>query len=268
MNLRPAFLLCGIVAIGVLLGSGTMGCVTVSRFNELEQRVIALERQKTELAEELRQEQERMQRLYTDFNTATDSFRKGGANIMADLDAIKSDVARLKGGNEEQLYKLGRAQEDLDLVKAALDEKFGMALVQLPKGLGEDADALYTAGKSAFDRNDLPMARGILRKFLEIRPDDARAPNALYLIGDSYFREGRYGQSIREMQRLHDRYRDVKGAPVEKALLRIAESLLKQDDCRKAAGVLKYLSDYNRKAPEAEKARDMLKELKGRCKGI
>ena len=67
---------------------------------------------------------------------------------------------------------------------------------------------------------------------------------------------------------MHDKYKDVPGAPVEKALLRISEALLKENDCRKAAGVLKYLVDYNKKAPEAEHAKDLLKGLKKTCKGL
>lgn len=257
------------LAAFMLLGCwSASGCVTLSRFEQMEDRVVALEKQKTEMADEQKRDQERIQRLYQDFQAATEGLRKGGANVAADMDGLRLDVARLKGTNEEQLYKLGRAQEDLDLVKKALDEKFGLALVQLPKGLGEDADSLYQAGKAAFDRNDHPMTRGIFRKFLETMPDDPRAAEAQFMIGESYFREGRYGQAIRELQRVHDRYRETKGAPVEKALLRIAESLLKQNDCKKAAGVLKYLMEYNKKASEAGRARDMLKGLKGHCKGI
>jgi TolA-binding protein len=244
------------------------GCVSIWRFKETEKRLEALEKQNAGLEEDRKRDRDAMERLHQDLLAGTEALRKGGANLGADLDAVRSDLARAKGTNEEFVYKLVKLQEDVDLIKKALDDKFGLALVQLPKGLPQDKDGLYKSGKAAVDKGDLTTGRGVLRKYLDTYPDDAQAATAQFLIGETYFKESKWGQAIREYQRVHDRYRETKGSPVEKSLLRIAECLLKQDDCKKAAGVLKYLSEYNRKAPEADKAKELLKGLKKTCKGL
>lgn len=246
----------------------SLSCATTKDLEAVQARVATLEREKSDLQAEQKRDLERMERLHRDMQEATEALRKGGANLGADLDALKSDVARLKGTDEELSYALSKVVDDVERIKKALDEKLGIALVVLPKGLPEDAASLYKAGRAAFDKGDMAQARGILRKFLDTFPDDPRAADAQFVVGETWFKDGKWGQAIRELQRVHDRYKDAKDAPVEKALLRIAEALLKQDDCRKAAGVLKYLTEYNRKAPEAEKAKGMLKDLKKKCKGL
>lgn len=243
-----------------------LGCVTIWRFREMEAKVANLEKQKAEIEEEQRRDKEKMQRLYQEMNEATETLRKGGATLVADVDTLKTEITRMKGIDDEIYYKLSKIQEDIEMIKKSLDEKLGIALIQMPKGLPEDKDTLYNAGKSSLEKGDMLQTRGILRKFLDTYPDDPRAGEAQFIIGESYFREGKYGQAIKEFQRVHDRYRDVKGAPVERALFRIGESLLKQGDCKKAQGVFRYLMEYNRKAPEADKAKLLLQNLKKSCK--
>ncbi|MBM4394574.1 MAG: tetratricopeptide repeat protein [Deltaproteobacteria bacterium] len=242
------------------------GCVTIPRFRDLEARVTVLEKEKEALQAEQQRNIARMERMHQDMQEATEALRKGGANLGADVDAIKADVSRLKGADEEVAYKVGHLGEEIDRIKKAMDEKLGIALVQLPKGLPEDADSLFKAGREAAGKGDNLTARGVLRKFLDTFPDEPRAGEAQFVVGETYFKEGKYGQAIREYQRVHDRYREQKGAPVPKSLLRLAEALLKQNDCKKAQGVLKYLTEYDRKAPEATRARDMLNDLKRKCK--
>lgn len=254
-----------------LIGSAipTMpGCVTIWRHRELEARVAGLEKDKQDLLDEQKRDQDKMERLHRDLQEATEALRKGGANLGADVDEIRANVTKLRGSDEEMNWALAKLVEDVADIKKAMDEKLGVALVRLPKGLPEDRETLYKAGREAFDKGDLPTARGVLRKLIETFPDDPNCAEAQYLVAETFFKEGKFGQAVREYQRVHDRYRETKGAPVEKALLRIAESLLKQDDCKKAGGVLKYLAEYNKKAPEAEKAKEMLKGLKKKCPGL
>lgn len=246
----------------------SIACATTEDIERLEVRIAHLEKEKASILEEQKKDIERMESLHRDLNEATEALRRGGANLSAEIDALKADLAKLKGTNEEISYSIAKLTEEIDNIKKTLDEKLGIAVVQLPKGLPEDANSLFKAGKDAYARGDTATARGILRKFLDTFPDEPRAADAQYTIGETYFREGKYGQAIREFQRVHDRYRDVKDAPVPQALLRIAESLLKQNDCKKAAGVLKYLTEYDRKAKEAEKAREQLKQLKKTCPGL
>ncbi|MBL6974413.1 MAG: tetratricopeptide repeat protein [Deltaproteobacteria bacterium] len=251
----------------LFLAGPLSGCVTLTRHNVLKARVTAMEREKAELETEQERDRERMKRLHKDLVEATEALRKGGANLGADIDTVKADVARLQGTDEETSYQLSRILEDLEMIKKALDEKLGLSLIKLPKGVTDKPDSLQKAGKKAMGKGDYRTARGLFQRILDSHPDHSLASQAQFLIGETYFKEGKQQQAIREYQRVHDSFRDVKSAPVEMALARIAEILLAQGDCEKARSVLKYLIEYDRKSPEAKAARDRLKKLGRKCKG-
>lgn len=250
-----------------LLCTGLPGCVTLTRHKVLETRVAAIEREKADIQAEQERDRERMQRLHKDLVEATEALQKGGANLGADIDTIKADITRLQGTDEENSYQLSRIIEDLEMIKKALDEKLGLALVKLPKGVDDKPESLLKAGKASMSKGDQRTARGLFQRLLDSHSGHALAPKAQFLIGETYFKEGKQQQAIREFQRVHDRFREVKKAPVGKALMRIAEILLTQGDCSKARGVLKYTVDFDRKTPEARKAKEKLKSLGKNCKG-
>lgn len=254
--IRTALLVC--LALGA--------CVTIPRFREVEDRVTLLEKRNAELEEEQRRDHERMQRLHQDLEAATEALRAATANQGADVEGVKGEVARLRGSDEEMNYRLSRLQEDMDLVKKTLEEKLGMVVARLPPGVGNDPDSWFKAGKASLERGDTRTARGLFQRILDQTPDHARAPEAQFLMGETYFRDGMFPQAIREYQRVHDRYRTQKDAPVGAALLRISECLLKRGECGKARDVLRYLLDYNRKSPEAQEAQRRLKALPKDCK--
>ncbi len=242
------------------------GCVSIWHFNDLELRVADLETQRTEMTAQQAQDREDRETIRKELVDATEALRRGGANLGADVDALKSDVARLRGTDEELAFGVNRNRQDVDAIKKTMDERLGAPVVQLPDGVAEDREALFQAGRDAFDKGNDSMARGALRRFVETFPDEPRAAEAQFMIAETFFKAGQYGQAVRDFQLVHDRYRGREGAPVGKALLRIAEALLKQGDCKKSVGVYQYVIDYDKKAPEAAKARTMLATLKKTCK--
>ncbi|HOU53975.1 MAG TPA: tetratricopeptide repeat protein [Myxococcota bacterium] len=246
------------------------GCVTLWTFNEtvddLRGRLQALEEKQKALEATQAEAQQQMGQVRQEMVEATEALRAGGANLGADVDGLKTEVARLKGSQEEVAWAVSRQQEDLQEVRKALDA-LGVPVVKLPDGVTEDRDSLFRAAQEAIQKKDGPLARGLLRRFLETFPDEPRAPEAQFLVGETFFQEGKWGQAVKEYQRVHDRYKDVRGAPVARALERIAESLLKQGDCQKALGVYQYLVDLARKGPEVDRARSQIQRLKRTCKG-
>lgn len=254
------------ILLALLVLAWAPGCVSIWHHNDLEKRVADLETQKTELEAQQARDREERERIRQELADATDALRRGGANLGADVDELKASVARMRGADEELQFGVNRNRQDIDAIKKTLDERLGAPVVQLPQGVADDKDALFKAGRDAFDKGDDPTARGALRRFLETFPDEPRAPEAQFLIAETFFRAGQFGQAVREFQIVHDRYRSRSGAPVEKAMMRIAEALLKQGDCKKATAVYQYVIEFNKKSPEAEKARQALASLKKTCK--
>jgi len=246
------------------------GCVTLWNFNQtmddLRGRIRALEEKQAALETAQAEAQQQMGQVRQEMVEATEALRAGGANLGADVDALKTEVARLKGTYEETAWALSRQQEDMQEVRKALDA-LGVPVVKLPEGVTEDRDSLFHAAQEALQKKDGPLARGLLRRFLENYPDEPRAPEAQWMLGETFFQEGKWGQALKEYQRVHDRYKEVKGAPVPRALERIAECLLKQGDCQKALGVYQYLVEFAKKGPEVERAKPQIQRLKRTCRG-
>ncbi len=246
------------------------GCVTLWNYNQtvddLRSRLQVLAEKQAALESAQTESQQQMEQVRQEMVEATEALRAGGANLGADVDALKTEVARLKGSQEEVAWAISRQQEDLQEVRKALDT-LGVPAVRLPDGVTEDRDSLFQAAQDALQKKDGPLARGLLRRFLENFPEEPRAAEAQFLLGETFFQEGKWGQAVREYQRVHDRYKEVKGAPVARALERIAECLLKQGDCGKALGVYQYLMDLAKKGPEVERARSQVQRLKRTCKG-
>lgn len=244
----------------------TSSCVTVWRFRETEDRVAALEKRLSDLEEDRKRDLEKLERLHRDLLEATETLRLATANQGADLEQLRGDIAKLRGDEEEIQYRLSRLNDDVELIKKGLEEKLGLVIVKVPQTAGSDPESWFKAGLEALNRGDNKTARGLFQQIIDRHPDHPKAPEAQYLMGESYFRDGMLPQAIREFQRVHDRYRNVKGAPVEKALLRISECLVKRGECGKAQDVLRYLIDYNGKSAEAKEAKERLKALKKECK--
>jgi len=249
----------------------SIGCVTTTQFNAtinvMEERLQTIEKEKRELASLQAKDRERMESVRQKLDAATETLQRGGANLGADVDALKQDVARLKGADEEYGWGLAKAQEDIEAIKKGMDG-LGAPIIAIPAGIEKDREAMLTAAREAVGKGDGPLARGLLRRFLETFPEEPRAGEAQFLVGESFFKEGKWGQAVKEFQRVHDRYKDAKDAPVGKALLRIADCMLKQNDCRKAGGVYQYLSELLKKSSEATTAKAALNKLKKTCKGL
>ncbi|MBM4386261.1 MAG: tetratricopeptide repeat protein [Deltaproteobacteria bacterium] len=241
-------------------------CVTIGKFEKLQERVMLLEKENEALKEKQGDERQRMENLAKVMQEATEVLRKSGANMGADIDALKAESNKTRGTFEEVNFRLQRIEGDLDAIRKFLDDRMGFTLVQIPKELPADKKEMIAAGLEKKKKGDFLTARGIFRQFLEKNPDDAQAPEVQYYIAETFFEEKKYQNAIKEYQKVHDNYKQTKSSYVEKALLKIADSLLKSGDCQKAKDVLKYLIEYDKKSYEASKAKDMLNSLKKECK--
>lgn len=120
--------------------------------------------------------------------------------------------------------------------------------------------------KSAYDRavklamaENYEPAREALTTFLERWPDGEYAPNAMYWLGETYYGEQRYAQSILTFKDVLAKY--PKHHKSSDALLKIGFAYDKLQDPANAKFYLQTLLDEYPKSEAAPKARAKLREL-------
>jgi TolA-binding protein len=245
---------------GAILSVLSAGCVSIGKFNVLKDRVLVLEKEKAALAQDLERVNARVENLNERVAEKTENLQKTGASFGADLDAIRDEQAKLTGRVEQLEFRVENLVRQTQVLIDTMDEKLGTSVAALPKDLPQEKGALYDLGEQRLRGGMVKVARAIFREYVKRYPEDDKADDAQLFVAETYRTEKKCDVAIREYQMVHDKW--PKGDMVAKALWQISACLLEQGDCAKARGVLEYLVDFAKSAPEAAEARAKLDELK------
>jgi tol-pal system protein YbgF len=213
------------------------------------------------------------------FKTDVAAVRKLSADIQASIDSTKTEMQSLNGKLDDMAISLkkptddlARYREDADKRIFALEDrniKFQSALDELTKKVGELAqvkevaptpDSTYMKGLDVFKAGDMPAAREIFTKFLELYPQHDLAANAHYWIGETHYSEKSYEPAILSFQEVIKNYPLKEKVPA--AMLKQAMAFKAINDTKSARYVLKKLGEGFPKSDEALKAKELLKEMK------
>jgi len=243
------------------------GCATRGEIQLTNSNLASLQKQQKQTRADVRALSAKLDRLYKFVLDVKNKSGKSGADLSADLKSIQTSIAKLEGQQEEFAYHLKDQNDNLEQLKKTLDDRFALGLTTLPKGVEETQDNLYKLAKASFKIAKYEESRAAARRFIEIYPDTAQAPEMQYLAAESYLRQKKYGLAIREFQRVHDTYKDKSAKKWRlKSLQGIVNALLAQKNCKKAMAVLKYLYRLDRKGPDGKAALRQIKSLRGKCK--
>ena len=123
----------------------------------------------------------------------------------------------------------------------------------------EDASH-YDLGHRKLAEGKYRDARVLFRKYADANPVAEDAPEAVFLIADSYFMEKLYEEAILEYQNLIDIYPD--SPRVTTSQLRQGMALLEIDKTNEAALFFESLIESHPRSPEAAEAEKYLKKIK------
>ncbi len=183
-------------------------------------------------------------------------------NLLKEVEALKAEVARLRGQTELQVHQLdtlGKRQNDLyaDLDKRVADLAKGPADSAQPAAAAGGSPQLdplvesrsYEAALAEFREANYPGAIAGFNEFMKAHPDSALAANAQYWIGYSYFSLKDYKNALAHQQKLLAAYPASNKVP--DAMLNIANSQLALND---KPGARKTLKDIVAKHPGTQAA--------------
>ena len=122
-------------------------------------------------------------------------------------------------------------------------------------------DALYQEGVRLV-MNDNPLkARALLEQYLAQNPSSKLAPNALYWIGETYYSEKSFAQSILKFKEVSRRF--PKAGKVPDAMLKIGLAYDKLGDRENAVFYLRTLVEDYPKSDPAKIGRERLRAIEG-----
>jgi len=225
---------------------------------------------------------ERLARLEAQFQT------QGLLSLLNEIEQLKSEIAHLKGTQEElghQLAVADKRQKDLyadidvrlkalkdDLDKtaaaaAAASAAAASASAAQP-GLPAGADAnpseaetkAYQDAFGAIRGGNYKVAIGDFQSFLKTYPGSSLAGNAQYWIGFSYFSLGDFKAAAESHQKLMQLYPTSPKVP--DAMLGLARAQIQLGDSKAAQLTLQQIVSQNPGSKAAENAQKLLATLK------
>ncbi len=197
-----------------------------------------------------------------------DTLTRGQAELQAGLDGVRVDVQGAQGRFDDLARADAALRQDLTLLR----DEFGLQLTDLGKRFaafeqaqgtgsvqGESADQLYERGLQTIrEQQDFPAGREAMRAFLQRYPNDSRAVNAAYWIGETHYAEKAYDQAVLQFEELVQKYGD--DPKVAAALYKQSLAFDALKDRKSAKLVMKKVVDRFPLSEEAKKAKEKLKE--------
>lgn len=188
--------------------------------------------------------------------------RSQGVSVLSQLEALKADLATLRGQVEVHTHDLEATQKrqrdlyvDLDSRLRKLESvggpasdasspaadsgKTGVPAGQAAAPASEDETKVYEAALGMFKAGNYQGAITGFQNFVGAHPNSQLASSAYYWIGNSYFNLRDYKNAIASQEKLVSQYPD--SAKVPDALLNIASSQQGLGDASAAKKTLKSI---------------------------
>lgn len=143
--------------------------------------------------------------------------------------------------------------------EAGAPAQAGASNLQNDMGRGNDSE--YQQGLQSFSRGDYQRSVQSLRNYVSRNPRDPLVPVAQYWIGEAYFSQGKYNESILAFNEILVSWPDSDRKP--SALLKQADAFARTGDKIDARMILQKLIEDHPGSPEAAKAKEQLRVLGG-----
>ena len=193
--------------------------------------------------------------------------RRAIIDLATQLDALKQDIARLRGQNEtliNQTENLERRQRDLYVDLDARLRKLEQAQVQLqekltaPEREAAKEKETYEAALNQFRQNNFGAAIAAFQGFMSSYSSSALLPSAQYWIGNAHYALRDYKNAIAAQQKVIATWPD--NAKASDAMLNIASSQAEMNDARAARETLLQLVKKYPTSPAADQAKQRLQK--------
>ncbi|MBI2770844.1 MAG: tol-pal system protein YbgF [Burkholderiales bacterium] len=192
--------------------------------------------------------------------------RRSVLDLSSQIEALRGEIARLRGTDEQMLRDLSELQRRQKDVAQGVDErlrKFEPSKISLDgrEFTAEPAETRdFEAALAVFRRGEFPAAQAAFTAFLKQYPQSGYRPTALFWLGNAQYANRDYRGAIANFRALLAQAPDHGRAP--EAVLSIANCQIELKD---NAGARKTLDELVKAYPQSEAAtaaRERLARLK------
>jgi TolA-binding protein len=258
------------LAVLVLFGGGCL--MTKSAGDELRaetnQRIEQLEADSRRSKEEIDAKLRELQQV---LDQATGVLKRGSADVGAQVEQMREQVARLEGESAELRHKLELLDQQFMAQRTQLDEQFakmkpGAKEAIDPTQIPADKAGHYKAAYDAYQAADYDKARGLWREYLTRYPADSKAGDAQYWIGATYTQQNKPATALGEYRKVIAEY--AKSNAVNVALYGMADAFYRLHACTDAKNALQALIKRKPEAALGDRAKKLLRDLEKPPKGF
>ena len=253
-------------AVALLVGA--TGCTSSSQLESIESQLADLQRQALQIQKQTSSKQE-IATLQETASEQTQNLLKSQADIQVELREVASLIQQLEAKLEDTNYRLAQLSQQIAATNQELKtfrstpdlSSSGSAAPSLaPPGVGAaDPQALYQTAYNDYLRGNYDLAILGFRQYLESFSRTDLADNAVYWIGESYYRQRKFQDAIREFDRVLDEY--AASDKTASALLRKGYAYLELGEQSKGVVQLRQVLRRYPGSDEANLARQQLTSL-------
>jgi tol-pal system protein YbgF len=251
-----------LVAAGLAIG----GCVSSTDIDALHDQISEVQRQATLLQQQGSSKQEVAQ-LEATIQRQTEALLKAEADMRLDINSLSAQIAQLQDKLEDTNYRL--AQVSQQIAATNQDLKASRSTPPAPGAPGEapaappvatsDPETLYQTSYSDYLRGNYDLAMLGFKQYLEAFPETDLADNAIYWIGECFYRQQKYVDAIAEYDRVLKQF--PRSDKTASALLKKGFALLEQGQRKEGIAQLQGVAKSFPSSDEANLAKQRLQSL-------
>lgn len=253
-----------LIASGLAIG----GCVSSTDIDALHDQIADVQRQAVLLQQQGSSKQEVAQ-LEATIQRQTEALLKAEADMRLDINSLSAQIAQLQDKLEDTNYRL--AQVSQQIAATNQDLKASRSAPAVPgtpgdagtaaaaAGTATDPETLYQTSYSDYLRGNYDLAMLGFKQYLEAFPETDLADNAIYWIGECFYRQQKYVDAIAEYDRVLKQF--PRSDKTASALLKKGFSLLEQGQRKEGIVQLQSVAKSFPSSDEANLAKQRLQSL-------
>src|SRR5215813_4427846 len=200
----------------------------------------------------------RVKQLDDSIDKATKMLARSGADLGTRVDGFSDELAQIKADQQS----LGQRMDNIEKQLGIVPGQPGGGQPQLPAGV--DKATLFDGAYKKFQAGQYDDARREFRLYVQAFPQDDKADDAAFYIGESFFKQKDYEKAIAEYQKVIDTW--PKGDMADDAFLQAGLAALEKGWCVDASAYLGELVRRYPTSPLAKTAKAKLDYVKKNAK--